>query len=62
MSVANTLNMVSRIMIDALKSNDGDKKGSLPILIRMHPPIRRDLPLLRQLDHMHRRRMAALPA
>src|ERR1700736_7026924 len=28
----------------------------------MHPLIRRDLPRLRQLDHMHRRRVAALPA
>src|ERR1700687_1289316 len=33
-----------------------------PLLIRMHPEIRRDLARLRQLDHVHRRRVAALAA
>ena len=38
------------------------EKARSPLLIRMHRPIRPDLPRLRQLDHMHRRRIAALPA
>src|SRR5947209_15174943 len=33
-----------------------------PLLARMHPLVRRDLPPLRQLDHVHRRRIAALAA
>jgi hypothetical protein len=34
----------------------------LALLIRMHPEIRRDLARLGQLDHVDRRRVAALPA
>jgi hypothetical protein len=34
----------------------------LPLLMRMHPMIMRDLLPFRQLHHMHRRRMAAVPA
>jgi hypothetical protein len=33
-----------------------------PLLVRMHPQIRRDLARLGQLDHVHRRRIAALAA
>jgi hypothetical protein len=32
-----------------------------PLLIRMHLFVQRDLSLLRELDHMHRRGIAALP-
>ena len=33
-----------------------------PLLVWMHPAIRQDLARLGQLDHVHRRRVAALPA
>jgi hypothetical protein len=36
--------------------------ASSPLFLRMPPPIWRDLPCLRQLDHVHRRRMAAFAA
>jgi hypothetical protein len=46
--------------IDLFLTNQEHERS--PLLIRMHPFIRRDLPLLRRLDHFHRRRIAALPA
>jgi len=32
------------------------------IVVRMHPSVRRDLALLRELDHVHRRRVSPLLA
>jgi hypothetical protein len=41
-----------------------DIQNFLPplILIRMHPPVRRDLTLLRELDHVDAWRIARRPA
>jgi hypothetical protein len=47
-------------MIKAL-SNEANRRPS-PLLIWMHPLVRRDLLRRCQLDHVHRRRVAALPA
>jgi hypothetical protein len=47
----------------AVPTNDGGKYAQpSPLLIRMPPNIRRDLPHLRQLDHVNRRRVSPRPA
>jgi hypothetical protein len=43
-------------------SVDRTCNGELSILIGVHPLVGRDLPRLRQLDHMHGRRVTTLPA
>jgi hypothetical protein len=39
-----------------------NRRGDSPLLVRMHPDVRRDLARLGQLDHVHGRRVAALLA
>jgi hypothetical protein len=42
--------------------NPSPRKPFLPLLLRMHPLVRRDLLTLGQLDHVNRRSVAAFAA